>query len=327
MALYLGILLFSFILTSLAIIPFIDLLYRLHLTSQKTLPVEVDEITHSVTPVGGGVIIISVVSCLFLILFPVLSRFGVFIRTSFPLKEELNLIFFTFVSFGLLGLFDDIVKIFHLKFRNPYKHPLEIALSAFVAALIFLNLGIRIINLPPFGVFSLGWLFIPMATFVIYTFVRGCDITDGLDGLAGGVLLISLLAFWTISVSLLDTPISVFVALWTGSLIAFLYFNIYPSRIWMGNSGSLSFGATLAVIGLILGKTGALLIIGAIFLLEGGMNMLQTIWRLIFKHNLFSVAPIHYYLQSKGWPEPKVVFRLWLASTVFALLGLWLSYS
>jgi len=321
MALYLGILIFSFIVTSLAIIPFIDLLYRLHLTS----PVVKNPAAKLGTPVGGGVLIIAVVSFLFAVIYPLISRFGVFIQSTFNIADELNIIFFTFISFGLLGLYEDIVKIFHLPVSRTYqrlKNPLQFVLSATVGLLLYQNLHLSVINLPFVGVWQLGWWYIPVSTLVIYIFARGFDITDGLDGLAGGILLVCLIAFWTMSVSLLDTPLATFIALWIGSLIAFLYFNVFPARIWLGNGGGLSFGSTLAVCGLLLGKTVALLVIGSIFIIEALANLLQLIWTSLFHRRLFPISPPHYWLQSIGWPEPKIVMRAWIAAIFLALLGL-----
>ena len=202
---------------------------------------------------------------------------------------------------------------------------MQLALSLICGFLLFQNLHIDIINIPFYGVVKLGWLYIPLSSFVIYAFTRGLDITDGLDGLAGGTLLISLMALWAISQSLLDTPLSVFISLWVGSLLAFLYFNVYPARIWMGNSGSLAFGATLAITGLLLGKTTALIILGGIFLLEGLSNLLQDLWYFLYKRPLFSVSPPHYWLISQGWPESKIMFRAWLAAVLLAIVGLWIS--
>ena len=324
MALYLGILLFSFIITSIAIVPFIDLLYRLHLTS----PVVKEPGTKSHTPLGGGLIIIFTVCLLYALIYPLISRFGVFIQSSFPVKDELNIIFFTFISFGLLGLYEDILKVFRLPPNRSFsalKNPLQILLAAVVSVMIYQNLNISIINLPLFGAVDLSWLYVVMSSLVIYAFARGFDITDGMDGLAAGVLLVCLLAFWTLSIASLDTPLAAFIALWIGSLIAFLYFNVYPARIWLGNSGGLSFGSTLAVCGLILGKVTALFVVGGIFLVEGLSNLLQLIWLKVYGRRLFPLSPLHYWLQASGWPEPKVVMRTWIAAILLAVLGIWLS--
>ena len=343
MALFLGILLFSFILTSLAIIPFIDLLYKIRFTHSVHLPptskIEAKEFAtlHRKqhwkigTPVGGGILLITMVSLIFALIFPNISQLGVYITTFYPLKEELNLIFFTFISFGLLGLYDDIVKIFSLKTRSllglglNYKPVLKLVLATVTASMLYFNLGIHIFHIPFLAVLDLGWLYIPVAALIIFLFTRAFDITDGLDGLASGLLLICLLAFWAVSLTSLDTTLSVFIALWIGSLIAFLYFNVYPARIWLGNAGSLSFGATLAVTGLLLGKTMSLLFIGGIFILEIIIYYLQFVSIRLFNRRIFSVTPLHYWLQTRGWPEPKVVMRLWLVAIFFALIGLWLA--
>lgn len=345
MELYLGVLLFSFVVTSIAIVPFIDFLYRLRLTHRAASSgLTRDNSTASRhlhklhlwkegTPVGGGILIIPLVSVLYLFTFLLISRLGIYITSGFPLKEELNVIFFTFVSFGLLGLYDDLVKIFpsHLirfpLFSGRPKYIIQAALSLFIAVLLYQNLKINIINFPSVGVVHLGWLYIPFAASIIFGFSQAFDYSDGLDGLAAGLLFICLLAFWFISVAALDTPISLFIALWLGSLLAFLYFNIYPARIWLGNTGSVSFGATLAVIALILGKSMALFVVGGLFILNIATSVSQYIAVHTFKKRLFPIAPLHHWLQIIGWPEPKIVLRAWLLGLMLAVFGLWLAGS
>ncbi|HEY5601019.1 MAG TPA: phospho-N-acetylmuramoyl-pentapeptide-transferase, partial [Patescibacteria group bacterium] len=153
-------------------------------------------------------------------------------------------------------------------------------------------------------------------------FVNAVNIADGLDGLAGGILLISLIAFLAISQGILDSTLSIFIGLWIGALIAFLYFNFYPARIWMGDVGALAFGATLAVIGLLLGKTIALAVIGGMFVIEAASSALQLLSKKFLKRKLIEVAPLHLYFQNKGWEEPKIVVRFWLAGILFAIIGL-----
>ncbi len=344
MALYLGLVIFSFIITGMAILPFIDLLYRLHLTHHHSIAPLTTEETKEFkalnsrqmwkigTPIGGGLLIIFVTAVLYALLFPIFSASGVYITTVFPFKEELNIIFFTFISFGLLGLYDDIIKIFNLpqpKYATyfwPKRKNFFIVLLSFVVALtLYINFNIQIIHVPFLGVIDIGWGYLPLATAIIAGFCKAFDITDGLDGLAGGALLISLLAFWGISLAALDTVISVFIALWIGGLLAFLYFNVYPARIWLGNGGSLSFGATLAVVGLLLGKTFALIIVGLVFVAEASSQIIQILSVKFRSRKIFPVTPVHYWLQNIGWPEPKVVFRLWLAAIMSAVIGLWLA--
>lgn len=311
LSLYLGILLFSFIFTGIAIVPWIDLLYKLQMTERKKKLFGKN--FKLSTPVGGGILLIFCISFLFSIIFPVISQFGVYIRTIFSVKDELNLIFFTFISFGLVGLYDDLVKIFNLKKYNisKYKNIIIIGLCVFVSILLYQNLGISILNLPFVGVVSLGPAYIILAALVIMVFVKGFNATDNLDGISCGGLLINLIAFWVIASNSLDTPISVFLALWIGGLLAFLYFNVYPARVWLGNCGSYSFGATLGVIGLILGKPVAILLIGLFFSISAILS-------------LFKISP-YQYLLSKGWAEPKIVMRAWLFVLMTSVIGLWIS--
>ena len=169
-------------------------------------------------------------------------------------------------------------------------------------------------------------MFIPFATFVIVAYSNAVNITDGLDGLSVGILLIALLAFWVISLSILDTPLLILITTWAGGLAAFLYFNIYPARLILGDTGALSFGATFAVIGLLLGKVFALGIIGGFFILEISSSLLQLLSKKYRGKKLFPVAPLHLWLQYRGWEEPKIVMRAWLLALLFAMFGLMIAF-
>ena len=340
MALLFGLLIFSFIITSLLIVPFINLLYQLKFQrlEQKTkdafgkLTPIFDKFhkKKAGTPVGGGLLVLLVVSFLFALIFPLIKLLGVFITAVYSVKEELNIIFFTFISFGLLGLYDDIMKFFKVKggffgLRLRHKFAIQWLLALIIASLMFFNLKIDILNIPYFGVIRLGWIYIPFAATAIVAFTNALNITDGLDGLATGLLMISLLAFWGLSASILDTPLSIFLALWLGSLIAFLYFNVFPARIFLGDVGALSFGATFAVVGLLVGKVVALVIIGGMFVIEVSSSLLQLLSKRLRHKKLFPVAPAHLWLQHLGWEEPKIVMRAWLGGLMLAIFGAWLA--
>ena len=340
-SLLMGLLIFSFTITSVLIIPFINLLYKFRFQRKKqetkdafNRPTPIFDRFHkhkAGTPIGGGFLVVLLVSLQFAILLPLLKYLGVFVSANFPINDEINILFFTFFTFALLGLYDDIMKFFNIQktgffgLRLRHKLIIQIALALIIACLMHFNLKISIFYVPFIGVFNIGLLFIPLATFIIIFFTNAVNITDGLDGLAGGVLMIALFALWILSASILDTPISIFIALWLGALIAFLYFNINPSRLMMGEVGALSFGATFAVIGILLGKSMALLIIGGVFVLEITSSFLQLLSKKFFKKKLMPVAPFHLLLQLKGWEEPKIVFRAWLATLMLAIFGLWLA--
>jgi phospho-N-acetylmuramoyl-pentapeptide-transferase len=339
----LGLVIFSFLITSLFVVPFINLLYKLRITRRKEAPkngkVPLFDKLHDKkagTPVGGGVLLIVIVSLLFFILFPIASRLGVFIQSAFRLKNEIAIIFFTFISFGLLGALDDLVKTFGkpgkgvlgraFGLTRRQKFFLQWVLGLVIGFLICRNLGVNILHIPFFGkTLKLGIWYIPFAAFVIVSFANAFNITDGLDGLASGLLLICLLAFGIIAAGSLDTPLSIFIALWIGALMAFLYFNVWPARIFLGDAGALSFGAMLAVIGLLTGSIIALVVIGGIFVIEISSSAIQILGWKIFKKAIFPLAPIHHTFLAMGWEEPKIVMRAWLAGIMLAIFGLWLA--
>ena len=339
----LGLVIFSFLVSSVLILPFIDLLYKLHFTRQVEAPkrgkIPLFDKLHDKkagTPVGGGVLLIALVCLLFAILFPLAGYLGVYIETAYNLKWELIVIFFTFISFGLLGLSDDYMKnlgkptkgVLGLWFglRRKQKFILQWILAFIVGLMIYFNLGIHIVHIPLISkTLDLGLWYIPLSALVIVSFTNAFNITDGLDGLATGLLLICLASFGIIVAGHLDTPLSLFIALWIGTLVAFLYFNIWPARIWLGDTGALSFGATLAVIGLLSGSIIALIVMGGIFILEVTSSAIQILsWKYRNKP-FFSIAPVHNAFLARGWEEPKIVMRAWLLGIMLAVFGLWLS--
>ncbi len=341
MVFLLGLVLFSWLMTSLLYLPFIQLLYawRMRRLHQKTLDA-FDKRTpifdkfhqkKAGTPVGGGLLIIVITTVLFPLALILMRYFWLPITAVYPIASEIKILIFAFVSFGVLGLLDDVKKTFawlpskFIGLRLRHKLILEILLAAIISFWLVYELKIDIFYMPLVGVIQMGWWYIPFATLVIISFANAFNITDGLDGLASGLLMIALGAFWIISGSILDTPLSIFLAIWIGAIVAFLYFNIYPARIFLGDVGALSFGATMAVVGLILGKAPALVVIGGVFVLEVASSLVQLLSKKFFGRKAFAVAPFHLWLQYKGWPEPKIVMRLWIIAIVLAIFGLWIA--
>lgn len=339
----LGLVLFSFFITSILIVPFINLLYKLKLTRKKEAPTKgkiplFDKLhdKKAGTPVGGGILLIVVVTTLFYLLFPFSSHMGVYIRSSYNFRKELFTIFFTFVSFGILGLSDDLMKMFGkpkpgiagfwFGMTRKTKFIIQWVLAIIVGYVLYHDLGIQFLHIPLIDkTISMGNSYVIFSAFVIVAFSNAFNITDGLDGLAPGLLMICLIAFGAISASNLDTPLSLFIALLIGSLMAFLYFNVWPARIWLGDTGALSFGATLGVIGLLTGSIFALLIIGGLFVVELASSAIQIFGWKFLKKPIFKLAPIHHTFLAIGWEEPKIVMRAWLAGIVLAIFGIWLA--
>lgn len=338
----LGFLLFSFAINSALIVPFINLLYNLKFQrpSRKTsdLMGKVNSVFNylhkqkSGTPVGGGILIILTTSLLYLLISTLLRLVGADGTSVYDLRSEVTLIFAAFLLFGLLGLYDDIVKFFDIKSTYGVgiswrtKLAAQLVLGLGIGWYMFSHMGISILNIPSLGVINLGWLFVPFAALVITGFSNAVNITDGLDGLASGLLMITLFALIILAVSIIDTPITLFIALWLGGILAFIYFNTYPARIFLGDVGALSFGATLAVIGLLLGKIIAVCIIGGFFLLELFTSFIQILGKRYLGRRLLPLSPFHLWLQSVGWEEPKVVARAWLGGIILAIFGLWLAF-
>ena len=344
MSTYLFIVFISFIINIVLIIPFINFLYKKKFQRAKQYtkdafnkPTPIFDKFHQHkqgTPVGGGILLLASTVFLFFVFLFLFFLFNKKIILSYPsITVEIKILLFTFLSFGFLGIYDDLNKIFlwqksqFFGLRLRHKLIIEIFLALIIAYWLFAELKIDIIHIPYLGVFHLSWLYIVFAGFVIVAFANAVNITDGLDGLAPGILLFALICFWVVSRSILDVPTSLFIASWLGGLLAFLYFNIYPARIFLGDTGALAFGATYAVVGLILGKVFALLIIGGVFVIEIGSSLIQLLGKKFLARKVFPVAPFHLWLQLKGWEEPKIVMRLWIISILFAIFGLMVAFA
>ncbi|HUD04909.1 MAG TPA: phospho-N-acetylmuramoyl-pentapeptide-transferase [Patescibacteria group bacterium] len=330
----LGLTLLTLVITAILIIPFIDFLYKIKLRRQDQATVDpfnkptplFDKFNKWKvgTPFGGGLLIICVSTVIFL------WSFGMLNVKINPL--EIFVILFTFISFGLLGLYDDGKKLangakvpfFGLRLR--YKFLLQLALAFVPATILYTKLGYSFVFIRGIGLTDIGFLYIPFAAFVIVAFVNAFNITDGLDGLAPGLMLIALVSFLAISYTNVDQSLGIFVAVLMGSIAAFLYFNIYKARIWLGDVGSMSLGASLAIIGLLTGKTLAIVVIGGVFVLEVGSSLLQLASKKFLKRKILPAAPLHLYFLKRGWDEPKIVMRAWLLGAFFAILGLYLAF-
>ncbi len=343
MPIYLFATFISFLVNVILIVPFINFLYKTKMqrAQQKTkdafnksTPIFDKFNKHKAgTPVGGGLLIIASTALLYLIFISTFNLFRIPLQSNFPsIFAESKILLFTIISFGLLGVYDDLAKIFFWKKFNffgitlKFKLVIEIILALIIAYWLYADLQIHFVHVPFLGVFDISYFYIAFAAFTIVAFSNAVNITDGLDGLATGILMISLASFWIIAASIIDVPTSLFIGIWLGGLIAFLYFNIPPARIFLGDAGSLSFGAAFAVVGLILGKSFSLPIIGGIFLIEILSSLFQLLSKKIRGKKLFAVAPFHLYLQHKGWEESKIVMRFWLISILFSVFGLMLAF-
>lgn len=329
----LGLVLLSFTLTSFFMVPFIDLLFFLRRKYKRSIPKGYDDSDTPIhnkilagkdidTPVGGGILLIGLVTLL---------SIGYIYFNGLETPTELLILLFTFLSFGFIGLLDDIKKILtafsgkYAGIRGRYIFALQVILAVLIAWVIYSVLGINNIYISGLDNFVIGSWYIPLAAFVIVAFSNAYNISDGLDGLSTGLLTICLFALLVLASTTLNLTLATFIGIWLGSLFAFLYFNVYPARIYLGDAGGFAFGATLAVVGLLTGKVLALGVIGGVYVIIVTSSMMQILSKKIFNRKVFPVAPIHMYFKFIGWEEPKIVMRFWLAGAIFAIFGLWLA--
>lgn len=327
----LGLLLLSFAITSICMVPFIDLLFYLKRRFEKDedsradlkdFPIHNMLMKNDInTPSGGGVLLITV-----------LTVFSVIYYSFIPVADPIiaKILLFTLVSFGALGFVDDVKwlmtkrkgKILGLSRRMLFVIQFILAFS--VAGALYYLVGLNNIYISGLGNFVIGLWYIPLSAFVIVAFANAYNITDGLDGLSTGLLTICLFALLGLASAYLNVTVAVFIGIWIGTLFAFLYFNVFPARIFLGDAGAFAFGATLAVVGLLTGKILALAIIGGMYVLIASTSLIQILSKKYFHRKVFPVAPIHMYFKYIGWEEPKIVARFWLAGAIFAIFGLWL---
>lgn len=229
--------------------------------------------------------------------------------------------------FGVLGLVDDLSNI--LGFANSsggLKARTQalalLALSSVCAWWFYSKLGYSIIHVPAVGDFSIGWLYVPLFILVVFSTAKSVSVTDGLDGLAGGLLSIAYGSYAIIAFFSGLYALAAFCATVVGAVLAYTWFNIYPARFFMGQVGSTALGATLGVIAMLTDSVFVLPIIGLVFVLEAGSSAVQIFSKKVFKRKLFRSAPLHHHLEAIGWPETKVTMRLWVIGAITGCVGL-----
>ncbi len=329
----LGLVLLSFAVTSFFMVPFVNFLFSLRRKYKKSIPKGYDLSKTPIhnkllegkdvdTPVGGGILLLFVV----IILSVVYAGFSGLVHPT-----DLYILLFSLISFGFVGLLDDVKKIFtafngkYAGIKARYIFLFQTIFAFIIAGMLYYLMGLSNIYISGFGNFPIGIWYIPLAAFMIVAFSNAYNISDGLDGLSAGLLVICLFAFLVLASATLNLTLASFIGIWIGSLFAYLYFNVYPARIYLGDAGALAFGATLAVVGLLTGKILALGIISGVFVIIVASSAIQMFSKRFLKKKAFPVAPIHMYFKYIGWQEPKIVFRFWLAGAIFAIFGLWLA--
>lgn len=234
---------------------------------------------------------------------------------------------FALVGAGLVGLFDDYLNIRSeglgiAGMRGKIKFTLIMGIAIIGALYFYYKLGYNLIHIPAVGDFSIGWLYIPLFIAVVVSAANAVNITDGLDGLSGGLLSTAFGVYAVIAYFQGNFGIAGFCATVVGALLTFTWFNIYPARFFMGDSGAFGLGITLGVIAMLTNTVVVFPIIAGVFVVEAASSVIQ-IWSKRIRHKkVFLSAPLHHHLEAIGWPETKVTMRLWVIGMVLGVLGL-----
>ena len=279
------------------------------------------------TPTMGGIIFILPV---------IISLILLLLKGSISVSYNLAILVFVFISYALLGFVDDFLKI---KFKNNKGISIVTKfLIEMVIALVFFYLYLKAggDSTLPFSFaglsINLGWTFGLFILFVLVGTTNAVNITDGLDGLCGGLSAIAFLSYgiiaWNCGWLEGYQEISIFCFLLVGSLLGFLIFNSHPARVFMGDLGSLALGGALATIAILTKHEFSLAIIGGVFVIETLSSLIQIIAIRKFHKKILKKAPLHHHFEEIGWQETDIVKLFWVVGLLLAMAaityGVWL---
>jgi len=280
------------------------------------------------TPTAGGILIWAVVLVFALALQVLANIFpnSFFKSLSFLTRSETLLPLGALVATAIVGLVDDY---WNVRKKGPFGGGLRmihrLVIYAFIALVgafwFYSKLGWNQIHVPAIGDFVIGFWYVPLFFLVIVATAFSVNEADGLDGLAGGILLFCFGAFGVIAFSKGMVDLAAFCSVIIGALLAFLWFNVYPARFFMGDTGAMSLGTTLGIIAMLTDSALVLPIIALPLVLESISVIIQVLSKKIRKKKIFMSAPIHHHFEAMGWPETKVTMRFWIIAAVSAAAG------
>ena len=286
------------------------------------------------TPTMGGLLIWLTIVFLAL-LFWGLDKMGfnsIITKLNFLNRSQTLLPLGALVASAIVGFIDDLLGVMKVGSKGgglQMRHRLIIytAIASFGAWWFFSKLDWSTVHIPFVGNFDIGWWYILVFIFILVATSFSVNETAGLDGLAGGTLLTAFGAYGVIAYSQGHFDLAVFCGVTIGALVAFLWFNIYPARFFMGDTGAMSLGVTLGIIAMLTNQFMLLPLIGFILMIESLSVIIQFLSKKL-RHGkkVFISAPIHHHLEAKGWPETKVTMRFWIISWVMATLGLVIAF-
>ena len=231
---------------------------------------------------------------------------------------------------GAVGLLDDVINIRGkgsgvAGLRSSLKFAMITLLALALGWFFFVKLGYNSVQIPFVGVWQLGMWIVPLFVLAVVSTSNAVNISDGLDGLAGGLLAQAYGFFGIIALLQGNYGIAGFCFTVLGALLSYIWFNIYPARFFMGDVGSFALGTALGVVAMLTNTLLLLPIIGLLFVIETGSSLIQMTSKKFFGRKIFLSAPLHHHLEASGWPETKVTMRFWVIGAVCGFLGLLLA--
>lgn len=281
------------------------------------------------TPTGGGIIIWSTV-IIMAVVFDILTHLfgGVWDYFNFIDRAETYLPLAALLIAALLGLLDDWLGALKMGGANGgglkirQKSVIYLVMAAIGAWWFYFRLGWDAISIPFVGSVTIGIWYIPIFIFIIFASAFSANETDGLDGLLGGVSLFAFVALTTVAFVLRRYDLAAFGGTMIGALLAFLWYNIYPAKFFMGDTGSMALGVTIGIIAMLTNTTLILPFFAIILVLESLSVIIQIASKKLRGKKVFRSAPIHHHFEALGWPESQVTMRFWIVSAIFCALGL-----
>ncbi len=267
------------------------------------------------TPSMGGLLMLGATAVLGALLYP---------------TAETWIYLVALVSFAALGFLDDVSKALVKAglrkddFAAMPKFVAQWAMAFVVAGLLYAVLGRHSIDLPVVGSIDLALAYVPVAALVLVATTNASNITDGLDGLAGGLAVIGLGAFVAISAMRGNAVAAGLSAILAGATLGFLLYNVHPARVFMGDVGSMTLGVGLAMAGLLSDALAPLLVVAGVFAAELVSSSVQKV-ALRRGKRVFRIAPYHHHLEAIGWPETRITPTFWVVGAVLAFAGVLIS--
>lgn len=265
-----------------------------------------------------------------------LTMLILYVRGSLEITHNLIIILFVFFSYAILGFVDDYKKIREKK--NDGLSITQKLIAQVIISLIFFYIYMRSGGQPNVWIsalkinINLGWFYGVFILFLLVGSSNAVNITDGLDGLAGGLSTIAFLSFgilsWGTSWAEGYQEIAIFCFILSGAVLGFLVYNTNPAKVFMGDTGSLALGATLASVAILTRHELSLALIGGVFVIETLSSLIQIISVKYFNKKVFIIAPLHHHFEKLGWAERDIVKLFWIIGFMLGMLaiyyGVWL---